>query len=457
MTTTTPLCRCGSSKASDVVGERRYEPRGFPRQVLDSGQSLLVIFAGVLLIASVAQTAAAGPRDVRDAIGFGALIAFGELLRLNLPGDRESAPIATAGALAYALLIRFGDHPARHTAQQVIAVAAIGMIVGALPHLAVGRPARLSGMAARLLAVACVAGVFRPLLASDTDFGTHWWLALPVMASLVVVALLVEAVIEALIRADALRARFGVALVDEMRVQLPLGAAVGASALLIAFAAEVMGLAAVAVFTAPLLVTQVAYRRYSGIRATYLQTVRALARVTEIGGYVETGHSARVSRLAVSIGRELGMAEPALLELEYAALMHDIGQLSLRDPIPGGATVLVIREEQQRIAEFGAEVIQQAKVLDSVAEIVRRQSDAYRSGGAAGGGRRGRDSADEPPLSSRIIRAANAFDDLVGSSVEPSRAVAAVERLRLDTASEYDPRVVDALGRLVSRRSVLGP
>ena len=30
-----------------------------------------------------------------------------------------------------------------------------------------------------------------------------------------------------------------------------------------------------------------------------------------------------------------------------------------------------------------------------------------------------------PPLSSRIIRAVNAFDDLVGSSVEPSRAAAA--------------------------------
>jgi HD domain-containing protein len=414
--------------------------------VLDSGQSLLVLFAGVLLIAAVAQTAAAGPRNVGVAIAFGALIAFGELLRLNLPGEREAAPIAAAGSLAYALLIRVGDNPARYSAQQVIAVAAIGMIVGALPHLAVGRPARLAGMAARLLAVACVAGVFRPL-AKGSVIGGHWWSELPVMLLLAIVAWLVEALIAALIRTDALRARFGVTLFDEMRVQLAPGAAVGASALLIVFAAEVMGLAAIAVFTAPLLVTQVALRRYTGIRATYLQTVRALSRVTEIGGYVEAGHSARVSRLAVAIGRELGMSEPALLELEYAALMHDIGQLSLRDPIPGGATVLVVKEEQRRIAEYGAEVIQQARVLDTVADIVRRQSDPCRPG----------ERGQEPPLSSRIIRAANAFDDLVGSSVEPSRAAAAVERLRLDTASEYDPKVVEALSRLISRRSVLGP
>ena len=425
---------------------RRYEPRGFPRQVLDSGQSLLVLFAALLLVAAVAQTAVAGVKGVSAALAFGALIAFGELLRLNLPGDREAAPIAAAGALAYALLLRVGDTPARHTAQQVIAVTAVGMIVGALPHLAVGRPARLPAMAARLLAVATVAAVFRPL-ANASLIGGRWWSDLPVMLSLVIVAWLVEAVIAALIRTDVLRARFGVSLLDEMRVQLPLGAAVGASALLIAFAAEVMGLAAVAVFAAPLLVTQVALRRYAGIRATYLQTVRALARVTEIGGYVEAGHSARVSRLAVAIGRELGMPEPALLELEYAALMHDIGQLSLRDPIPGGATVLADRDEQRRIAEYGAEVIQEARVLDAVADIVRRQSDPCRPAG------RGQ----EPPLSSRIIRAANAFDDLVGSSVEPSRSSAAVQRLRLDTASEYDPRVVEALSRLVSRRSLLGP
>ena len=425
---------------------RRYEQRGFPRHALDSGQSLLVIFAGLLVIASVAQTAVVGVRDMHAAVAFGALIAFGELLRLNLPGDREAAPIATAGALAYALLLRIGDNPARHSPQQVIAVAAIGMIIGALPHLAVGRPARLSAMSGRLLAVACVAWVFRPL-ANASMIGSQWWSELPVMLSLVILAWLVEAVIAALIRTDALRARFGVALLDELRVQLPVGAAVGASALLIAFAAEVMGLAAVAVFAAPLLVTQVALRRYTGIRATYLQTVRALARVTEIGGYVEPGHSARVSRLAVAIGRELGMPEPALLELEYAALMHDIGQLSLRDPIPGGATVLVVREEQRRIAEYGAEVIQQARVLDSVADIVRRQSDPCRPA----------DRGQEPPLSSRIIRAANAFDDLVGSSVEPSRAAAAVQRLRLDTAAEYDPQVVEALSRLLGRRSLFGP
>jgi hypothetical protein len=421
-----------------VTAAGRYEPAGAQAHAPDSGRWLLVAFAGLLLIWSVTQTAVTGIHDLHAALAFGALIAFGELVRLNLPGDREAAPIASAGAMGYALLLKIGDTPARNGADQVIAVTAIAMIVGALPHLAVGRPARLTAMSARLLAVACVAIAFRPL-ANDSAVGGRWWDELPVMLALVIVAWLFEAIVSALIRTEALRTKFAVALGDEFRVQIPIGAATGASALLIAFAAEVMGLAAVAVFAAPLLVTQVALRRYAGIRATYLQTVRALARSTEVGGYVEAGHSARVSRLAVAIGRELGMPEAALLELEYAALMHDIGQLSLRDPVPGGATVLVARDEQRRIAEYGAEVIGQARVLDTVADIVRRQSDPCRPA----------DRSQPPPLSSRIIRAANAYDDLVGSSADASRAAAAVERLRLDTGAEYDPRVVEALSKLV--------
>jgi hypothetical protein len=410
---------------------------------MDSGQILLIAAAGLLAVAAIASTAVTGVVQVGDAVAFGSLVALGELLRITLPGNRESAPIATGGALGYALLLDIGAQPAVQSALQVIMVTAGGMIVGALPHLAAGRPAKLTGMASRLVAVACVAFIFRPLAPTALfQNQKHWWLALAVMALLVVLAWFVDSLIGALMRAEELRARFNVALWDELRVQLPLGTAVGASALLIAFSSEVMGLYAVWVFTGPLLVSQVAFRRYVGIRTTYLETVRALSRMTEIGGYVESGHSRRVSRLALAVGRELGMGEADLLELEYAALMHDIGQLSLSDPIPGGATVLVSSDDQRRIAELGADVIAQAGVLDQVADIVRQQSEPAR--GADPG----------PPVSSRIIRAANAFDDLVGSSVDRDRAAAALERLRLDTAAEYDPGVVEALSKVVGRSTL---
>jgi len=91
-----------------------------------------------------------------------------------------------------------------------------------------------------------------------------------------------------------------------------------------------------------------------------------------------------------------------------------------------------------------------------VAEIVRRQNEPFRDVQDPGGFP---DPAGEertgPPMSSRIIKAANAFDDIVGSSLDHGRAATAVQQLRLDTASEYDPDAVEALSRVVNRRSVV--
>jgi hypothetical protein len=408
---------------------------------LDSGQLLLICAAGLVAVAGVAHTATVGLEGRPEiALGFGALIAVGELARLTMPGNREVAPIGAAAALGYTLLLDLSQKPLEHSALQVVAVIAVGMLAGALPHLAVGRPPRLDAMARRLLTGALLAFAFRPLagpLRRLTEWPTStWWPALAVMVTLIVATLLIDVLIAAWLRAEQLRTAFRVALRDEINMAFPLGAAVASSGVLLALATHSMDLVALLVFAAPLLVTQVAFRKYAGIRATYLQTVRALSRVTEVGGYVEPGHSRRVSRLAVAIGRELGMSEPELLELEYAALMHDIGQLSLRDPIPGGATVLTEPEQARRIAELGAEVIRQTGVLDRVADVVRRQCDPI---------------ADDPPLSSRIIKVANAYDDLVGPSTDRDRAGAALERIRLASGGAYDPHALEALARVIGR------
>jgi HD domain len=407
-------------------------------QTLDSAQLLLIAIAGLLIVGSVTQVAAVGVRDSRTAVLFGALIAMGELLRMVMPGNREVAPIASAGSLGYALLLRVGPEPATHSAFQVLTVAACGTLVGSLPHIAVGRIPRLDALARRLVAPALVAFIFRPIV--DSSLPRHWPALITVMVLTVMLSCATEVLIAATIRAEAVHARFAIVLGDEIRAKAPLCAATAATGMLIAVSTFVMGPAAMLVFTAPILVTQFALRRFAGIRATYLQTVRALSRVTEVGGYVETGHSRRVSELAVAMGRELGMTEAELLELEYAALMHDIGQLSLRDPIPGGATVLASTSEQRRIAELGAGVITKTGVLHDVAEIVRRQSDPYRVA-----------SGTAPPLSSRVIKVANAYDDLVGESSDRDRSAAVLERLRLDSAAEYDPTVIEALGHVADR------
>jgi response regulator RpfG family c-di-GMP phosphodiesterase len=267
------------------------------------------------------------------------------------------------------------------------------------------------------------------------------------MLGIVFVSGVLDATLAAVARAGREHMPFPAAARDEFRAIVGIGSAIGATGVLIALAAEVMGYWALPVFALPLLVAQFSFRRYAAIRATYSQTIEALSRVSEVGGYTESGHSLRVSRLATAVGLEMGMSEAQLQDLRYAALMHDIGQLSLPDKIPGGATVMVSSEEQRRIASLGAEVIRQTGVLDRVAQIVQCQAEPYRRPG-------------EPldagiPLASRIIRAVNAYDDHVGGSLDSERRLFALEQLRGSMAFEYDPRVVETLSRVVERAMLL--
>ncbi len=415
-------------------------PRGPLWRTSRPVRAVLVSSVGAVALAALVWTAATGFVEPYVALSFCLVIAAGELARITLPGHREAAPIASAGAISYAFLLTLGSGPLHHSAWQVVAVVALGVALGELPHIAVGRSPRVEDVARRVLVAALLAVAFRPM-AEQWDLVGPSVTATLLMAALVLVTWALDALVAAVLRAERLRTRLGVAVRDELRAQFATGAAIGSSGVLIALACTVTGLAGLLVFTAPLLVSQVAFRRHAEVRRTYLETVRALSRVTEVGGYVENGHSRRVSHLAHGIACELGLAEAELLELEYAALMHDIGQLSLREPIAGGATVLASPREQRRIAELGSAIIRETGVLDNVAEMVRRQCEPLAGDGDEG----------VPPLGSRIIKVANAFDDLVGENGDEERRAAVLGRLRMDTDSEYDPRVVDALATVLSR------
>ena len=417
-------------------------------QRLDDGRSTgpLVVVAGGSLLAVCAVVVTASPggfQDPRTALAFAAFIALGEVVRITLPGGRDAAPIATAGALAYTLLTTIHGGPATHTALQVVAVAAAAMLAGVVPHVVAGRAPLIETLARRLLVIGFAAGIFRGTDIDEWLRPKQGWLQAMVMVAAVALALAADAVLAAAVRVGTDGAPFLAVLRNESRAHGGIGSAIGATGALIALAATIMGAWALPVFVIPLLLTQFSFRRFAAVRASTLQTIRALSRVTELGGYTETGHSRRVSELSVAVGRELGMSDAELLDLEYAALMHDIGQLSLTEPIPGGATVVAAPNEQRRIASLGAEVIRETGVPDSVATIVEQQAEPYRRAHEV--------EHPDVPLGSRIIKAVNAYDDLVGDSLETTRRLNALERLRLGMAYEYDPRVVDSLSNTVIR------
>jgi HD-GYP domain-containing protein (c-di-GMP phosphodiesterase class II) len=147
-----------------------------------------------------------------------------------------------------------------------------------------------------------------------------------------------------------------------------------------------------------------------------------------------------VASLSVGIGRAMDLPSAEVEDLEYAALLHDLGQVGLRSPIPEGATVLAAPDDQRRIASEGATIVRRTEVLDRVADLMERQTMPFRHV---------REWGEEIPVPSRIIKVANAFDDFSHGSTDPDAVAAALERINLGLGYEYDPEVVDALIRSI--------
>ncbi|MEV7565303.1 HD domain-containing protein [Streptomyces tanashiensis] len=398
--------------------------------------------AALLLgLAGLGATLWYGVDEPGNALAFGTLVALGELARWGAaPQEREPAPLGAAGSLAYALLGTSAGSATTHGVLQTVAVVAAAGLAGIVPHIARGRGPGPDHLARRVLTVGFAALCFQPLY--NAGAVTEHLGQGPAYALFLVLLLVLTALCDAVLAALVLRARtgfpYGPLLRDELRAFLGIGSAVCATGTVMALGVAAAGLWALPVLAVPLLLTQVSFRRYAAVRTVNRQTMASLARATEIAGCTPPGHAHRVAALSAAVGRELGLSGTELTVLEHAALMHDIGQLSLVDPVEGGATALLPAEEQRRIALLGGEVVRRTGVPEAVAVVVERQADPYR----------------EQPRAARIVRAVNAYDDLAGDGA--GAALGALERLRLGTARDYHPDVVECLARVLARGGATG-
>lgn len=406
------------------------------------------LVALVALVASVAQLHLLDRDELGRLLLFLVAIALGETARLTVLTGRDTAPMSTAAALALSLSSIAPDGRPPVGATVVVGTITLGMGAGGLLLHLVGEPPRWPDTAARLLGISVA-----PVLYRSVDFGgqslagrlggwddNRWAIAL-VMLCVGIVAMVVDLVLEGAVSAGRGHAPLLPTITDEVRSSAALGTALVTSGALIALAEFAIGIAALPLFLLPLLLTYFAVQRFAGVRETYRQTIASLSSLTDRAGYTETDHARRVSGTAVAIGRDLGMSQRELTDLEYAAMLHDLGQVALREPIPQGATVVVSPADQQRIAQDGADIVRTTGVLDNVAAILEAQTTPYRQV---------REFGQDIPLSSRIIKVVNAFDDLSDTSDE--RAEHAMERIHLGLGYEYDPQVVESLTKVLQRR-----
>lgn len=383
---------------------------------------------------------------------FAPTIALGEYQRFRVERGRELAPMSLAAALALSLSTGVaGSSMPTVAPAPLLIIVAVGMGLGALPHAWAGRSVHADDVAARFLGVLVCAVLFRTvpfadgrtLLSVAADWpGDRWPVAL-LMSAAAAGGLLTYLLCAAAVTAGREHRGLRATAVDELRSGAGMALALSSTGTLIAVAERPLGLVALPLFLVPLVLTQFALRQYAAIRQTYDQTVQVLSRITEVGGFTRAGHPDRVAALAVEIGRDLGLGDRDTRSIEYAALLHDIGQVALATPIPGGATLLAAPADQQQIASDSAEIVRKAGLPDDVAHAVDAQAVPFRVV---------REDIAGLPLAARILKVANAYDDLVGGSITPRRRSAAIERLQLGLGYEYDPRVVDALLRVLDRR-----
>lgn len=386
--------------------------------------------------------------DLTVFVVLAAAIGVATALPLQIGEFDAMSPLATAYSVAVALVparALSGGTPSQ--ASLAIFAACTGYAIGVGVRRATHRGSvSVVTLAISILTVSAISLTYRWLpvwngtsgLAMDRSWASQRGTAVGVMAASVVLPLLIEVLLLGYFAAHGpTLLTFGR---SSVRVLGPIYGASASTGVAIAIALPTLSLWAIPLVALPLGLARSGLDRAYAMRAERRATIAALATMTDVAGFTRIGHSTRVAALARVVGQSLGMSDDDLTMLEDAALLHDIGQVTLSTPIPGGATVEAAPRDQEGLAREGGAIVRRSGVLEDVAVLIEAQAVPYR---------RVRELGELVPLGARIIKVCNAFDDLTSAAGQPTDL--ALERLSLGLGYEYDPAVVTALRQCQER------
>ncbi len=396
------------------------------------------LFAVALVVGCLATIKGEVTDETLTPFTIAAMIAIigGEQMPTTM-ARRVVAPVTTATAMGL-VMAPVGPKP---TIATIVGIIWLTMLVGVLIAWMRGRPVVGSSMAARFLGIVATAYLARgagDLTLVDWAFqpDTRHSFAAFAMFSIALLGSLVERLLEGLVvwlREGATLTAFGIHEVSSLYGIVGVTATAGP---LIAVAQPVLDWVAIPLLLLPVLLTHLAVQRAIAIRLAVDESVYALSRLGEITGRSRQGHSRRVANLSVRIGQVMDLEPDELREVERTALLHDVGIVGLEEPIPGGATINVSTQVQEEIAAVGTRIVTSSPMLSPIAPALGRVRTPFR---------RTREFGERIPVAARIVRVANAWDDITeGTRTVRAREVA-LERLHLGLGYDYDPEVVAAL------------
>lgn len=195
---------------------------------------------------------------------------------------------------------------------------------------------------------------------------------------------------------------------------------------------------------APLMVARWVFAEFSARQEAYEATMRSLIKSVETKDLYTRGHSERVSRASVLIGRRAGMREDRVSSLRYAGMLHDVGKLGVPTTVLQKAGRLT-EEEFEAIQQHtvrGREITKDLEFLGEAIEGIHLHHERIDGRGYPLGLK-----GAEIPEFARIIAVADAFDSMTTTrSYRGARSVEdAVVELRNCKGSQFDPVMVEAL------------
>ena len=184
-----------------------------------------------------------------------------------------------------------------------------------------------------------------------------------------------------------------------------------------------------------------------------LRAVRAVVRARR--SHLLPG-SRRAFKLAVGLGRRLGLPAEDAEMLGYVARVHDVGMLELDDGLLLSARRWSPEEraDVEGHPQAGVQVLRSLEIASKVNEIILGHHEHWDGHGYPRGLAR-----EQIPLAARVLAVVDAFEAMtVGRPYrEPLSEAEALVELRRCAGTQFDPRVVEEFGRMVDEEAAETP
>ena len=176
------------------------------------------------------------------------------------------------------------------------------------------------------------------------------------------------------------------------------------------------------------------------IEKNYFSTVEALAAAIEAKDPYTRGHSKRVTQYAIVLAERFGVSDVKMKDLQYGAMLHDIGKIGVRGQILNKRGRLTPEEYKiiKRHPIIGERIIDRVDFLQGAKPVVRSHHERFGGTGYPDGLR-----DEEIPFLARIVAVVDFYDAL--TSERPYRPAFSAEQTRLfikeGIGRDFDPLI----------------